>query len=126
MAKPKKIALNRWVLPITLESVKSLAEVLECGEGEVLDQAVEFFEAHNGGEARVTVSYPTLANPSIPSAALPAAGNLPAPPTPNRPVRESGYERAQREKRERYDRTAALDSVDDPSIDRSDEYVSQS
>lgn len=43
-------------MPATIESVKSLAVVLECGEGEVLDQAVEFFEAHNGGEARVVVS----------------------------------------------------------------------
>lgn len=42
------------------------------------------------------------------------------------PRRESGSERVARERREKLDRTAALDSVDDPSIDRSDEYVSQS
>ena len=50
---------------------------------------------------------------------------VPRPSPPNvQPRRESGVERVQREKRERYERTAALDSVDDPSIDRSDEYVS--
>jgi hypothetical protein len=70
--------------------------------------------SQNGGEI------PT-SNPSVPST-IPTGREL---PTPTRPIRESGYEKAQREKRERYDRTAALDSVDDPSIDRSDEYVSQ-
>ena len=40
------------------------------------------------------------------------------------PRRESGAERAAREASERQARAAALDSVQDDSIDRSDEYVS--
>lgn len=48
------------------------------------------------------------------------ASDVHSPP----PCRESGNERMQRERQEKQERTAALDSVDDPSIDRSDEFVS--
>lgn len=41
------------------------------------------------------------------------------------PRRETGSERAARETRERGARAAAMDPVSDPSIDRSDEFVSQ-
>jgi hypothetical protein len=41
-----------------------------------------------------------------------------------RPRRETGAERAQREGLERQDRARAMDSTDDPSIDRSDDFVS--
>lgn len=41
MAKSKRIPLNRLVLPGTFETVKLLAEQLECSEGEVVDKAVE-------------------------------------------------------------------------------------
>jgi hypothetical protein len=40
------------------------------------------------------------------------------------PPRESSADRAMRERRERQDRAAGLDSIDDPSIDRSDDFVS--
>lgn len=46
------------------------------------------------------------------------ARNLPPP------RRESGRDRVEREERERVARVEALDSVHDPSIDRSAEYVS--
>lgn len=45
--------------------------------------------------------------------------NLPA-----RPVRESGNQRAERERGERQQRARDLDSVDDISIDRGDDFVS--
>lgn len=41
-----------------------------------------------------------------------------------RPRRETGTERAERERLERQQRAESLDSVSDPSIDRSDEFVS--
>jgi hypothetical protein len=60
MAKAKRIPLNRLVKPETFETVKMLAEALERSEGEIIDQSVKFFEAHQGGEeGRVVVSYPT-------------------------------------------------------------------
>lgn len=40
MAKPKRVPLNRLVLPATFALVKTLAEQLECSEGDVLDKAV--------------------------------------------------------------------------------------
>lgn len=57
-------------------------------------------------------------NPATIPGVQTGTGNLP------RPRRESGVERAQREDRERQDRVRALDSIDDPSIDRSGEFVS--
>lgn len=43
---------------------------------------------------------------------------------PGQPVRETSSQRAERERRERQQRARSLDSVDDFSIDRGDDYVS--
>ena len=58
MAKEKKVPLNRLVTVETFSAVKRLAEDLRCSEGVVIDQAVEFYDAHNGGAERVVVSHP--------------------------------------------------------------------
>lgn len=120
MAKAKRVPLNRLVKPETFDTVKNLAEVLECSEGEVVDKAVEFFEVHSGGEAQVVTSYPV---PKVQGHGL-ADLEEAVPVTPLRSRPESGFERAARERRERQERARNLDSVDDESFDRSDEFVS--
>lgn len=56
MAKKKRVPLNRLVTSETFESVKELALVLECSEGEVLDQAVMLLEsASRNGKGTETV-----------------------------------------------------------------------
>jgi hypothetical protein len=108
MAKAKRVPLNRLVKPETFESVKMLAEVMECSEGEVVDKAVGFFEEHSAS------GYVAADRP-----APVVNGSMAAPPIASRP--ETSYERTNRERRER---ARDLDSIDDDSFDRSDEFVS--
>lgn len=59
------------------------------------------------------------------AAARTGQGAFMSTPPPRFPRRETGVERTERESREAVQRVTALDSVDDPSIDRSPEFVSQ-
>ena len=95
----------------TLELVRGVPDAVAIGEvvRGVIEEMKAARAANNG-------------NPGGPAAipgAVQGASNLPP-----RPVRESGSERAQRERRERQERAASLDSVDDESFDRGDDYVS--
>ena len=123
MAKKKKVPLNVLVKEETRGAVKFLAETLERSQGEVVDEAVEFYEAHNGGESRVVVSYPP---PQPTEANDPRRVLAETEQRLNVKPRETATEQAMRERAERAARVAALDKSagDRSDIDRSDEYVS--
>jgi hypothetical protein len=117
VAKSKRIPLNRLVLPGTFETVKLLADQLECSEGEVVDRAVEALAVvQSFGVEALRPSQPEAQETAGPATIPGIRKGL--------PPRESGAERAARERRERQDRARNLDSTDDESFDRSDEYVS--
>lgn len=107
MTKADSKAVSFRLKSAVVWAIEDLAAQWECSQTAAVEKAI--LRAH-GHERSAEVNEKT-------SAALQVVANTP-------PRRESGLERAQREKQERYERTAALDSVDDPSIDRSDEYVS--
>lgn len=100
---------------------------------EIVEQAIALYDAHraNGGGGCYQVQANVFSVPAGLSAPLVATDPASIPGVsvglPPDPVRESGLERAQREKRERQERATALDSSggDRDDIDRGDDYVSQ-
>lgn len=127
MAKEKKVPLNRLVTSETFGVVKRLAVDLKCSEGVVIDQAVEFFDAHNGGEERVVVSYPPAKVPEAPSAPASESDPKGIPGvTKGLPADhpETSRERVVREKAERDVGARARSSIgDDPNFCVDPEFV---
>lgn len=91
MAKPKKVALNRWVTQETFDAVKGLALALNCGEGEVLDRAVMLLDSAQNGGAKANSDFTHSTdnyrepNPSVgPFPPTEHQGQMPSPPQPRR------------------------------------------
>lgn len=103
-----------------LEHVRSIAGVMPRGTLPDCEQSEMILESvmdRKIAERQATRAAGQTFDPRTVPGVQTGAGNL-------RPRRETGNERAERERRERQERTAALDPVQDESIDRSDEYVS--
>lgn len=137
-----KVALNTMVAAETLEAIRGLATGKSQGQvvdeaiaawqggdrhGEVgrwfretwtrLDEILETVQSVPFEDVSGVVESHRVVNPTtIPGVSV----GMPAV----RPVRESGCERAARERRERQERARGLDSVDDESIIRDDDFVS--
>jgi len=72
------VAIAPMVAPATKTTLKELAGKLGKSQGEVIDEAVEFYDAHSGGENRIVTSRPVLRKltKADEAAAARAAGDL--------------------------------------------------
>lgn len=82
MAKTPKKLVNFRLPPEVVVSIQEMAEVMRMSQSDVVEQAVVFFETHQGGtEPRVVVPHP-VAGPAVATESIPGVvrgtQNLPA------------------------------------------------